>query len=385
MRLLLPWLHVPPLNPTCLPHLTAPGDRDLVKPLLEASGVVHFGRCNMKPGKPLTFAVVPRPPGSQLPPLLVFGLPGNPVSSLVTFHLVVVPSLRKMAGWRHPGLRRVAATLAQPLNLDPERPEYHRATLTWSPAGLLAHSTGGQISSRLLSARSAVALLELPAVQGVLPPGTQVSALLIDDLGAAEGLAETAKITPQVPSPQQQQQGASTPMPRVGVLTISDRASAGVYEDVSGPAIVAVLREYLATPCEFMTRVIPDEVPLIVASLREFAAAGACLVCTTGGTGPSPRDVTPEAMAVACERMMPGFGEAMRAASLKDVPTAILSRQEAGTLGKTLVINIPGKPGAVRTCLDAVWPAVPYCIDLLGGPFLEGTEGRVKVFRPTPK
>ena len=356
-----------------------------MKPLLEASGVVHFGRCNMKPGKPLTFAVVPRPPGSQLPPLLVFGLPGNPVSSLVTFPLVVVPSLRKMAGWRHPGLRRVAATLAQPLRLDPERPEYHRATLTWSPAGLLAHSTGGQISSRLLSARSAVALLELPAVQGVLPPGTQVSALLIDDLGAAEGLAETAKITPQVPSPQQQQQGASTPMPRVGVLTISDRASAGVYEDVSGPAIVAVLREYLATPCEFMTRVIPDEVPLIVASLREFAAAGACLVCTTGGTGPSPRDVTPEAMAVACERMMPGFGEAMRAASLKDVPTAILSRQEAGTLGKTLVINIPGKPGAVRTCLDAVWPAVPYCIDLLGGPFLEGTEGRVKVFRPTPK
>ena len=341
----------------------------------------------MKPGKPLTFAVVPRPTGSQLPPLLVFGLPGNPVSSLVTFHLVVVPSLRKMAGWRHPALRRVAATLAQPLKLDPERPEYHRATLTWSPGGLVAHSTGGQISSRLLSARSAVALLELPAVKGVLPPGTQVSALLIDDLCSADGLAETPKITPQVP---QQQGGAGAapqagPMPRVGVLTISDRASAGVYEDVSGPAIVAVLREYLATPCEFLTRVIPDEVPLIVASLREFAAAGACLVCTTGGTGPSPRDVTPEAMAQACDRLMPGFGEAMRTASLRDVPTAILSRQEAGTLGKTLVINIPGKPGAVRTCLDAVWPAVPYCIDLLGGPFLEGTDGRVKVFRPTPK
>jgi len=367
------------------------GDRDLVKPLLEAAGVVHFGRCNMKPGKPLTFAVVPRR-GEQaqrnMPPLLVFGLPGNPVSSLVTFHLVVVPCLCKMAGWTNPHLRRVAVSLAQPLKLDPERPEYHRATLSWSHAsggGFVAHSTGGQISSRLLSARSAVALLELPAVAGVLPKGTTVSALLIHDLGAADGLADTAKITPQVPQLAAAAAPAAGGIPRIGVLTISDRASAGVYEDVSGPAIVVVLREYLATPCEFMTRVIPDEVPLIVSAIREFAAAGACLVCTTGGTGPAPRDVTPEAMAQACERMLPGFGEAMRAASLRDVPTAILSRQAAGTLGKTLVINIPGKPAAVRTCLDAVWPAVPYCIDLMNGPYLEGADGVVKVFRPKAK
>ena len=351
-----------------------PGDRDLVKPLLESRGVVHFGRVNMKPGKPLTVATVPRPqaPGR---PLLVFGLPGNPVSSLVTFQLVVLPCLRRMAGWRAPGLRRVAAVTAQPLRLDPERPEYHRATLSWGAGGALsAHSTGGQISSRLLSARAATALLELPAAAGTLPAGTRVSALLIGELSCCDGLAEVPQITPLVPGP-----APETPL--IAVLTVSDRASAGVYEDVSGPAIVAVLRDYLATPCTFLTRLVPDERPLIAQALRDFAAQGACLVCTTGGTGPSPRDVTPEAMSDVCERTFAGFGEAMRAASLKEVPTAILSRQEAGTVGKTLVINIPGKPAAVRTCLDAVFPAVPYFIDLLGGPYLEGREG-VKVFRP---
>ncbi len=350
-----------------------------MKPLLEARGVVHFGRVNMKPGKPLTFAVVPRADATQRP-LLVFGLPGNPVSSLVTYNLVVVPCLRRMAGWRHPGLRRVAAITSSPLRLDPERPEYHRATLSWSDGVLKAHSTGGQISSRLLSARSANALLELPAAAGTLPAGTRVSALLIGDLGAADGLAEVAKIVPAVPA----QQPPAPVKPLVGVLTVSDRASAGVYEDVSGPAIVDVLREYLATECDFVTRLVPDERHLIADALRAFAAQGACLVCTTGGTGPALRDVTPEVMADVCDKMLPGFGEAMRAASLKEVPTAILSRQEAGTLGRTLVVNIPGRPAAVRTCLQAVFAAIPYCIDLLGGPFLEGKPG-VNVFRPKSK
>jgi gephyrin len=382
-------------------RITAPGDRDLVKPLLESRGTVHFGRVHMKPGKPLTFATVARAPADAAspppPPLLVFGLPGNPVSSLVTFQLVTLPTLRALAGWRAPGLRRVAVTSTAPLRLDPERPEYHRATLSWADGRLVAASTGGQISSRLLSARSAGALLELPAAAGTLPAGTTLSALLVADAAAADGLAHTPRIVPVPAPPAPAAAAAATPAastaaaaappppPRIGVLTVSDRASAGIYEDLSGPAIVAVLRDYLATQCEFVTRVVPDEQPLIAAALRELAAGGACLVCTTGGTGPAVRDVTPEAMAEVCDKMLPGFGEAMRVVSLRSVPTAILSRQEAGTCGRTLILNIPGKPAAVRVCLDAVWPAIPYCIDLLEGPRLEGRPGAVAVFRPQPK
>lgn len=169
------------------------GDRDLVKPLLARGGAVHFGRVCMKPGKPLTFATLAAPGGRGV---LVFGLPGNPVSSFVCFHLVALPALRKMGGWAAPGLRRVRVLTTAPLRLDPERPEYHRATLCYGPpppalaaaAGAggcvwYALSTGNQISSRLLSARSANALLELPRAAGVLPTGSEVSALIIDDLG----------------------------------------------------------------------------------------------------------------------------------------------------------------------------------------------------------
>jgi molybdopterin adenylyltransferase len=171
--------------------------------------------------------------------------------------------------------------------------------------------------------------------------------------------------------------------PRIGILTISDRASRGQYEDRSGPAIEEVLREYVGTECEYERVVIPDEVSSIEAAIRAFAARGCALVCTTGGTGPTVRDVTPEVMALVCEKVYPGFGEEMRRASLAaGVPTAILSRQTAGSLGKTLVINLPGKPASVRVCLDAVFPAIPYCIDLLGGPYLEGNPAVVAVFRP---
>lgn len=172
-------------------------------------------------------------------------------------------------------------------------------------------------------------------------------------------------------------------LPKIGILTVSDRATQGVYEDLSGPAIEAALRAYLATECEYEKRLVPDEVPLIQAALRDLAAAGCALVCTTGGTGPALRDVTPEAMEAVCQKMLPGFGEAMRAASLAaGVPTAILSRQSAGIVARTLVVNLPGKPASIRVCLDAVFPAIPYCIDLLGGPYLEGRPEVVKVFRP---
>eukprot|EP00882_Tetradesmus_deserticola_P003156 GHRQ01003347.1.p1 GENE.GHRQ01003347.1~~GHRQ01003347.1.p1 ORF type:complete len:187 (+),score=92.68 GHRQ01003347.1:176-736(+) len=168
------------------------GDRDLLKPLLERKGQVHFGRVLMKPGKPLTFATLQVEGSSRK--LLVFGLPGNPVSSFVCFNLVVVPALRKMSGWAQPQLRRVQVTTSSTLKLDPERPEYHRVVLAYgrmpsscgAAAGQLgwyACSTGNQISSRLLSARSANALLELPRAEGVVAAGSTVSALLIDDLG----------------------------------------------------------------------------------------------------------------------------------------------------------------------------------------------------------
>jgi len=171
--------------------------------------------------------------------------------------------------------------------------------------------------------------------------------------------------------------------PRIGILTVSDRATQGVYEDRSGPAIEAALRDYLATECVYERRVVPDEIPVIVAALRELAASGCGLICTTGGTGPAPRDVTPEAMEAVCQKMLPGFGEKMRLASLEaGVPTAILSRQSAGILGNALVVNLPGKPASIRVCLDAVFPAVPYCIDLIGGPRLEGNPRVVQVFRP---
>ena len=175
-------------------------------------------------------------------------------------------------------------------------------------------------------------------------------------------------------------------LPRVGVVTISDRASQGVYEDQSGPAIESALREFLATECEFEKRVIADERALIGQTLRELADGGCCLICTTGGTGPSPRDVTPEAIRDVCHKELPGFGEKMRAASLDvGVPTAILSRQTAAILDRALVVTLPGKPGSIRVCLDAVFPAIPYCIDLIGGPRLEGDPDVVEVFRPKGK
>ena len=167
----------------------------------------------------------------------------------------------------------------------------------------------------------------------------------------------------------------------IGVLTVSDRASRGEYADTSGPAIVAALREFLSCDWTPVVRVVPDERPAIEAALIELCATCG-LVVTTGGTGPAPRDVTPEATAAVCDRLMPGFGELMRAVSLNSVPTAILSRQVAGLRGASLVVNLPGKPAAIRECLLAVFPAVPYCLDLIGGPYLTTNDAVVKAFRP---
>lgn len=172
-------------------------------------------------------------------------------------------------------------------------------------------------------------------------------------------------------------------MVKIGVLNVSDRASAGVYSDEPGQACIALLREWLATPFELDYRVVPDEVEVIAGELaRQADAAGCCLIVTTGGTGPAPRDVTPEATQRVIQREMPGFGEQMRATSLKYVPTAILSRQTAGIRGRTLIVNLPGKPKSIRENLEAVFPAIPYCIDLIGGPRLDTNEEVMKAFRP---
>lgn len=170
--------------------------------------------------------------------------------------------------------------------------------------------------------------------------------------------------------------------PRIGIVTVSDRATRGEYEDRGGPAIDEYLQRVLASPWQAERRLIHDDTDTIVRTLSNLCDDGCCLVITTGGTGPSPRDVTPEATEIVCEKLMPGFGELMRTESLRYVPTAILSRATAGIRGKSLVINLPGKPKAIDQCLDAVFPAIPYCIDLIGGPRLEVDPSQVQAFRP---
>ena len=171
--------------------------------------------------------------------------------------------------------------------------------------------------------------------------------------------------------------------PRIGIVTVSDRASRGEYADRGGPAILAWLNEALITEWEPVARMVADEQDQVEAVLRDLCDdAACCLVVTTGGTGPARRDVTPEATAAVCDKILAGFGELMRSVSLQHVPTAILSRQIAGIRGEALIINLPGKPSAIADCLDAVFPAVPYCIDLIDGPYLETDASVVKAFRP---
>ena len=170
---------------------------------------------------------------------------------------------------------------------------------------------------------------------------------------------------------------------KIAIVTISDRASKGEYEDKSGPAIAAWLKPVISSPWQPLFRVIPDGMESVRDTLIALCDEDKVdLILTTGGTGPSPRDLTPEAMQAVMEKELPGFGELMRRVSLNEVPTAILSRQTAGTRGKTLIINVPGKPSSIKTCLDAVFPAVPYCLDLIGAGRIETEEGVLKSFRP---
>lgn len=170
---------------------------------------------------------------------------------------------------------------------------------------------------------------------------------------------------------------------KIGILTISDRASSGEYEDLSGPAIVAWLGTAVVTPYEIAYEVVPDGVDSVAAALVDMADVRGCgLVLTTGGTGPSPRDLTPEAMMRVMDKEMPGFGEQMRRVSLEQTPTAILSRQTAGIRGRTLIVNLPGKPASIDKCLNAIFGAVPYCLDLIGAAHVDTDPAVVRSFRP---
>ena len=170
---------------------------------------------------------------------------------------------------------------------------------------------------------------------------------------------------------------------RIGIINVSDRASRGIYEDIPGKAIVEILTEYIKGPWEKEYEVIPDEQELIEQTLIDMAdKRKCCLIITSGGTGPAVRDVTPEATEAVCQKILPGFGELMRAKSLTYVPTAILSRQTAGIRNQSLIVNLPGTPKSIRQCLEAVFPAIPYCIDLLNGPFIECNDKAIRVFRP---
>jgi molybdopterin adenylyltransferase len=169
----------------------------------------------------------------------------------------------------------------------------------------------------------------------------------------------------------------------VGLVSISDRASQGVYADAGVPGLTAWFEAALATPWRFETRLIPDEQPIIERTLVELVDAVGCdLVLTTGGTGPAPRDVTPEATLAIAHKVLPGFGEQMRQVSLRYVPTAILSRQVGVVRARALILNLPGQPKAIKETLDGIFPAVPYCLDLIGGPYVETHDEVCKVFRP---
>ncbi len=169
----------------------------------------------------------------------------------------------------------------------------------------------------------------------------------------------------------------------IGIVTVSDRASAGTYTDISGPAIEEFLRDVVTTPWRAMRRLIPDGIDSVRDTLIELADRQGCaLIFTTGGTGPAPRDLTPEGTIAACTRMMPGFGELMRMESLKQVPTAILSRQTAGIRGSTLIVNLPGRPASIRMTMQAVFPAIPYCLDLIGAARIDTDPARCRAFRP---
>lgn len=365
------------------------GDKDFVKPLLEQRGKVYFSKVLMKPGRPLTFATLEARTRSatETRQLLVFALPGNPVSSIVTFKLFAVPAIRHLSGWVDCHLRSILARTSGPLRLDPDRPEFHAVTVNWEfddgsgHPGFIARSSGRQVSSRLSSLRSANALLELPQAHGIVPAGTLVPALLIADLAGMPPAKDTvsSKDVPVAEIPQhahrhsheKKSEVSSEQQVRVAILTVSDTVATGAGPDRSGPRAVEVINgvsERLGGASVVATDVVPDSVEAIQAVLKRWSDVDHVnLIITTGGTGFTPRDVTPEATRPLIERETPGITQVMLLESLKVTPTAMLSRAAAGIRGSTLIINMPGNPNAVAECITALMPALPHALKQLRG------------------
>ncbi|XP_042520449.1 molybdopterin biosynthesis protein CNX1 [Macadamia integrifolia] len=358
------------------------GDRDFVKPLLEKKGTVHFNRVLMKPGKPLTFAeiVVKSSQEKAVRKVLAFGLPGNPVSCLVCFHIFAIPAIRRLAGWSSPHHLRVHTRLAQPIKTDTVRPEFHRAIIRWKVndgsgnPGFVAESTGHQMSSRILSMKSANALLELPATGTMLSAGTSVPAVVISDLSnfPVSESSFSLDLNPSSTSTSHKNNVESQDAGfRVAVLTVSDTVASGAGPDRSGPRAVSFVNsssERLGGAQVAATAVVPDEVSKIRDALKQWSDIDKVdLILTLGGTGFTPRDVTPEATKSVIEKETPGLLYVMMQESLKVTPFAMLSRSAAGIRGSTLIINMPGNPNAVVECMEALMPALKHALKQVRG------------------
>ncbi|PKA56689.1 Molybdopterin biosynthesis protein CNX1 [Apostasia shenzhenica] len=393
------------------------GDKDLVKPILHKKGTVHFEKIFMKPGKPLTFAEIATKDKENAKAVLAFGLPGNPVSCLVCFYLFVVPAIRYLSSWPNPQLKRVHARISQQLRTANDRPECHRAIVTWKAndgsgiPGFVAESTGGQKSSRLISMKTANALLELPPTGQILPAGTSVQAVLISDISSFPLVQSVNEMTSSsslpgsistrsTPSDMKTNVVPQASVVKVAILTVSDTVASGAGPDRSGPRAISVVNsssEALGGAVIVATGIVPDEVDKIKVLLERWSdidkvdlilTLGLSLLieilailqymCTVsmrqllqilfeGGTGFTPRDVTPEATKMILEREAPGLSFVMLQESLKITPFAMLSRAAAGIRGSTLIINMPGNPNAVAECIEALLPALKHALKQVKG------------------
>jgi gephyrin len=331
----------------------------------------------MKPGKPLTFAEINGKEGSKR--ILTFGLPGNPVSCMVCFDLFVIPAIRLLSGWLNPQLPRVHARIAHPIKGESFLPEYHRAVLKWAlddgtgRPGYVAESTGKQASSRLLSMKSANALLNLQATnQIILPAGTSVPAILLSDKVNTQYHSEsTIDSSVRQAGPGLSSQCTTSSEVKVGILTVSDTVSSGAGPDRSGPralSVISSLSEKLGGAQVVAKAVVPDDVEKIKDALKSWSDVDRIdLILTLGGTGFTPRDVTPEATKAVIEKETPGLVYVMLQESLKVTPFAMLSRAAAGIRGSTLIINMPGNPNAVAECMAALVPALKHALKQIKG------------------
>lgn len=365
------------------------GDRDFVKPLLQKKGIMHFDKINMKPGKPLTFAEITT---EKTKKVVAFGLPGNPVSCLVCFNLFVIPSIRKLSGWKNPHLPRVQAYLKQSIKTDPVRKEFCRAIIKWENnagfgfPGFVAEVTGHQMSSRLLSMKSANALLEFPPSGKIVPSGSLVSATLISDIN---GFVLRKELISSNVDSVIQSTGDTSACYKVAILTVSDTVASGAGPDRSGPRAVSVVSsssEKLGGATVAATAVVPDEIEKIREILQRWSDVDKMdLILTLGGTGFTPRDVTPEATKGVIEKETPGLLYVMMQESLKVTQFAMLSRAAAGIRGSTLIINMPGNPNAVGECMEALLPALKHALKQIKGDKREKHPRHVPHAQADPK